>query len=431
MRFRYSQNNGRLEKKAVVYSQNEHKIDCAGIDGDAALLCKRLQQAGYETYIVGGAVRDLLLGSKPKDFDIATSARPQEIKRLIRNSRLIGRRFKLIHVFFPSKIIEVATFRSMADGTTGNTFGSIEDDVMRRDFTMNALFYDPVKELVIDYVGGVEDINRKLLKPVIPLGVIFKDDPVRMIRAVKYCAIANWDMPQALAAKIRANGALLAQISPSRLTEEITKMIKSPAAARIAQSLEEAGLYRYMQPAASALIKKDAAFKNSYYKRFTEAHEKETAPEMSSLVFALVADYVERETDWAQNGAEDAAILFREIFAKARHFVLPMNPPRIELERAIRQLFAEHGIALKKLRLGIFTRRRAGTAADKDGTASGKGNDGSENAAEGLGTTAVEPAGTTAKGAPKGKKRRNSGSKKRGKARRKEPDFDMDDELDL
>ncbi|MDR2490476.1 MAG: polynucleotide adenylyltransferase PcnB [Spirochaetaceae bacterium] len=366
MRYRYLKTNGRIEKKALVYSQSEHCINLGDIDHDAVSICRRLQDCGYETYIVGGAVRDLLMGKRPKDFDLATAARPPEIKRAIHNTRLIGRRFKLIHVFFGTKIIELATFRSSKDGTTGNTFGKIEEDVMRRDFTMNALFYDPVKEQVIDFVGGVEDIKSKLIKPIIPLGVIFKDDPVRMIRAVKYCAIAGWTIPQALYAKIRSNGALLKTISPSRLTEEITKIIKSPAAGGIIASLEETGLFMYLQPNASALLKKDKNYKKHFFDGLAAgavSEENTPPPSIANFLRLLIVDYVEMETDWTLPSGDAglaAAELYKNVFANARKFVLPMNPPRAELERALRAIFNEHGITVKKVRLknGGFHRRR-------------------------------------------------------------------------
>ncbi|MDR2520948.1 MAG: polynucleotide adenylyltransferase PcnB, partial [Spirochaetaceae bacterium] len=356
----------------VVYSQNEHGIALENIDADAVAICRQLQKAGYETYIVGGAVRDLLMRLRPKDFDLATCARPPEIKRLIRNSRLIGKRFKLVHVFYGSKIIELATFRSTTEGTTGNTFGKIEEDVMRRDFTMNALFYDPVGELVIDYVGGVEDIKNKLVKPIIPLGVIFKDDPVRMIRAAKYCAIAGWELPPALYAKIRANCALIKTISPSRLTEEITKFIKSDAAGTIAQSLEDLGLYAYLQPAASALMQADRNFRDRYLARLGEHRLGENslaenqlpaasaqADNLAPFLYGLVADYLEQSVDWAAV-PEDVGELYKTVFAKARAFILPMNPPRACLERVLRGIFQEHGISLKKTRLLSGTPERRG-----------------------------------------------------------------------
>ena len=146
MLIRYGkEQNGRLIKKAAVYTREEHKINFADVDSDAVFITGRLRANGHESYIVGGAVRDLILGKKPKDFDIVTDAIPARIKRIFRNSRIIGKRFRLVHVYFGPKIFEVSTFRSIKDGHTGNTYGAIEEDVLRRDFSCNALFYDPGK----------------------------------------------------------------------------------------------------------------------------------------------------------------------------------------------------------------------------------------------------------------------------------------------
>ena len=186
MLIRYSTDkNGRPVRKAVIYTKDEHKIPREKIDSDAFFVVSHLRNAGFDAYIVGGAVRDLLIGKHPKDFDIVTSATPSKIKRLFRNSRIIGKRFRLVHVFFGEKIFEVSTFRSIAEGSIGNVFGTMDEDVQRRDFSLNALYYDPLKEQVIDYVHGVEDIRRKLVRPIIPLDRIFVEDPVRMLRAVK------------------------------------------------------------------------------------------------------------------------------------------------------------------------------------------------------------------------------------------------------
>jgi poly(A) polymerase len=360
VRYRYSQKNGRAEKQAVIYSQDEHHIQFSDIDGSAFSVCSMLQKVGYETYIVGGAVRDLLLKRKPKDFDIATEARPPEIKRVIRNSRLIGRRFKLVHVFFGQKIIEVSTFRSIKDGTIGNTFGKIEEDVMRRDFTMNALFYDPVKQLLLDYVGGVNDIRAKTVKPIIPAGVIFKEDPVRMIRAVKYCAMAGWTLPAALYSKIRSQAPLLETVSPSRLTEEITKIIKSSSAPEIIKSLEDLNLFKYLQPAASALIKSDKAFAEKYFTSLAAPTEgKEKDGRVVSYLNGLIEDYLELATDWSLFTEKTAQDFYKETFKKIRAFIQPMNPPRAELEGAIRAIFTKQGLTVKKLRLqSRFSMRR-------------------------------------------------------------------------
>ena len=178
---------------ANVYLLAEHGIGSAAIDAGAAGICQRLVRAGHETYIVGGAVRDLLTGRRPKDFDIATSARPRQVAGLFRGARVIGRRFKLVHVPSGARVFEVATFRG-PDRTTANRYGTMDQDAFRRDFTFNALYYAPRSERLIDYVGGFEDIKRRTLHTIGTPEGSFIEDPVRMIRAAKYARLAGFTM---------------------------------------------------------------------------------------------------------------------------------------------------------------------------------------------------------------------------------------------
>ncbi|MDR2245700.1 MAG: polynucleotide adenylyltransferase PcnB [Treponema sp.] len=348
MRIRYSgTQDGRPVKKAVVYTRGEHTIRLDAVDKDAVYIVERLRANGYETYIVGGAVRDLILGAQPKDFDIVSAASPPRIKKLFRNSRIIGRRFRLVHVYFGPKLFEVSTFRSLKDGPTSNTYGSIEEDVLRRDFSLNALFYDPLKETVVDYVAGMKDIREKRIRPIIPLSMIFQDDPVRMIRAVKYAAATSFKLPWRLAWKIRRQAPLLSGVSPSRLTEEILKIIHSPCAVRIIESLDSFGLYHYLQPEAAALLRRDASFRSRYIKGFAGLAlkpEADRAP--GETMAALFRDFLEETVDWEGEILEN----YKTAFLEARRFVLPMNPPRAEVDHAIRLIFGEHGLAVKKLR---------------------------------------------------------------------------------
>ena len=171
-------------------------LDRAAIDPDADRVVRKLTRAGYKAYLVGGCVRDLLVNRTPKDFDVATSATPNEIKATFRNSRIIGRRFRLAHVFFGSKIIEVSTFRANPRDEDDhdllirrdNVFGSETEDARRRDFTINGLFYDVEREEVIDHVGGLADLEAKLLHTIGDPDIRFQEDPVRMLRAIKFAA---------------------------------------------------------------------------------------------------------------------------------------------------------------------------------------------------------------------------------------------------
>ena len=374
MRFRYStEENGKLVKKAIVYTLDEHRINVSDVDNQALYIIERLQASGYETYIVGGAVRDLILGKKPKDFDIVTAASPVKIKKIFRNARIIGRRFRLVHVYFGPKIFEVSTFRSMKDGPTSNTFGTIEEDVLRRDFSLNALFYDPLKQLVVDYVGGMKDIKKQLIRPIIALSSIFTDDPVRMIRAVKYGAVTGFRLPFSLKRRIRKHSSLLAGISPSRLTEEIFKIIHSPHVLEIVESLDAMGLYRYLQPRAAELFQSKPLYKTRYLKSITALSSEGFKDLRGQALSVLVRDYLEDNVDWdgKQNSTDDnpgqrpLMDRYKNAFYLARQFVLPMNPPRMEMDAALRLLFAEHGLPLKKSR---FNERRRSRPALLKGT---------------------------------------------------------------
>lgn len=359
MRIRYgTTQDGRPIKKAIVYTRDEHAIRIDAVDKDAVYIVERLRANGYETYIVGGAVRDLILGQHPKDFDIVSAASPARIKKIFRNSRIIGRRFRLVHVYFGPKIFEVSTFRSLKDGPTSNTYGSIEEDVLRRDFSVNAIFYDPLKEIVVDYVGGMKDLRGKRIRPIIPISMIFQDDPVRMIRAVKYAVTTSCRLSWRLAWKIRRQAPLLAEVSPSRLTEEILKIIHSPYSAKIIENLESFGLYGYLQPEASALLRRDASFRSRYLKGFADlALKPDAARAPGETMAALIRGFLEEIIDWEGEIIEN----YKKAFLEARRFVLPMNPPRASLDHGVRIIFGEHGLTVKKSRLFLSQPRQAGS----------------------------------------------------------------------
>ena len=344
MRYRYSAGkDGKPEKKAVIYTCDEHGINFANVDAEAVNIIKRLKNAGFDSYIVGGAVRDLILGKKPKDFDIVSAASPGRIKKIFRNSRIIGRRFRLVHVYFWERIFEVSTFRSLKDGHTSNTFGTIDEDVLRRDFTLNALYYDPEQQSVVDYVGGMNDINKKQIKPIIALTEIFTDDPVRMIRAAKYAAKTGFTIPMNLKMKIANQSNLLSTISPSRLTEEIFKIIHSEKAADIVDLLDKMGLYAFLQPQASALMRKNPNFRKSYLQGMEDL--KNSGGRKGYALSALFTDYLESIDEWKPGPIEN----FKEVFKTARSFVLPMNPPRFEMEHALKKFLTSHGITVKRV----------------------------------------------------------------------------------
>jgi poly(A) polymerase len=343
MRYRYSTSeDGKPVKKAIIYTRDEHGINFADVDSDAISIIKKLKGAGFDSYIVGGAVRDLILGKKPKDFDIVSAASPTRIKKIFRNSRIIGRRFRLVHVYFGQRIFEVATFRSLKDGHTSNTFGTIDDDVLRRDFTMNALFYYFEQQIVVDYVNGMKDIKNKQVKNIINISDIFTDDPVRMIRAVKYAAAADFSIPLNLKMKISSQSYLLKSISHSRLTEEILKIINSDKASAIVDLLDKMGLYSYLQPQAAELMRKNPNYRKNYLQ--TMAALKGEESQRGQALASLFRDYLESTCDWKPGLVEN----YKEICKTARTFVLPMNPPRFELEYAIKKFLSSKGITIKR-----------------------------------------------------------------------------------
>src|SRR5262245_5569974 len=208
------------------------------IDPDALKILQRLKRHGYEAYLVGGCVRDLLLGRRPKDFDIATAARPRQIKRLFRNSRIIGRRFKLVHVTFGNKIIEVSTFRGTPEGTPendllilrDNAFGTQEEDALRRDLTVNALFFDTEQGVVIDWTGGQRDLERRVIRTIGDPRVRVREDPVRILRAVKFATRLRFAIDRDLYEAMQEYHAEISRAAPPRVLEEILRILGSGVA---------------------------------------------------------------------------------------------------------------------------------------------------------------------------------------------------------
>ncbi|MBO4403920.1 MAG: polynucleotide adenylyltransferase PcnB [Treponema sp.] len=346
---------GKPVQKAVIYTKSEHKISLANIDPDALFVVSRLKETGFDAYIVGGAVRDLIIGKKPKDFDIVTDATPSRIKRIFRNSRIIGKRFRLVHVFFGDKIFEVSTFRSTVDGSVGNSFGTMDEDVMRRDFSLNALYYCPDKEQVIDYVDGVNDIRKGIIKPVIPLDRIFTEDPVRMLRAVKYSSTTGCKMPRALKKKIRESSSLLTPVSPSRLTEEMLKILNSGHAQKIVEAALETDLYACLQPSATNLMIESRSFEKKYMTSLRELDEavfKDPSLRLGEKLYYILRDFLSEATDWEKEvkDAGSPSELFKLAWSRSRNFVLPMNPQRTELDYAVVKMLKSFGVPFKENR---------------------------------------------------------------------------------
>ena len=303
----------------VVVPRSEHGLSRQDIDPDALRVLYRLHASGFEAYLVGGSVRDLLLGRRPKDFDIGTSAHPHDVKRLFRNCWIIGRRFRLAHVRFGTKTIEVATFRRQVTGTQGpqeqhfrpdqpgeaplpvvagpssevseeaidrpilrdNEYGSPEEDAFRRDFTMNALFYDIGTFSIIDYTGGLQDLQARVIRCIGDPDVRFVEDPVRMLRALVLAARLDFEVDAEVMAAIERKAPLIAQASSARLLEEYYKILRSGHARSCFDNLADSGLLEHMSP---ELLNDDGqlteAFEaiDNYRRRFDDAPATLTNP---------------------------------------------------------------------------------------------------------------------------------------------------------
>ena len=248
--------------KPRIYHSTDHQIDEEQIDADAIFVLETLQKAGHTAYLVGGGVRDLLLGYIPKDYDISTSATPEEIKSLFRNCILIGRRFRLAHVRFGRKVIEVATFR-MGDNEDDtliafdNEFGSEEEDVLRRDFTINGLFYNHSNQTVIDYVGGFEDARKRLLRCIGNPEIRFRQDPVRMIRLLKFRARFGLEVEEPTINAMLSNRSEILKSSPARILEELLRMLESGSSLSFIKLLAEYGYLEILLPNLAAALSKE------------------------------------------------------------------------------------------------------------------------------------------------------------------------------
>ena len=239
-----------------VIPRDSHGIGREAISYGSRKVCEVLHERGYAAYVVGGAVRDLLLGLRPKDFDVATDAYPEDVHKVFRRSRLIGRRFKLVHVLFGDEIVEVSTFRARVASETDehgrvvrdNIYGTLEDDAIRRDFTINALYYDPANETILDYHNGMRDLQRKSVRIVGDARSRYREDPIRMLRAVRFAAKAGFEIDERTRKPIRELAHLLENVPPSRVYEEMQKLLLSGHAATALARLRSEGLHHGLLP---------------------------------------------------------------------------------------------------------------------------------------------------------------------------------------
>jgi len=272
-----------LTPELHVISRAEHGISRRQISQNCLKVLYALNEAGYQAFIVGGGVRDLLLGMKPKDFDIATSATPEEIRALFRNSRIIGRRFRIVHVHFGREILEVSTFRALATDTLevaegrlakenrhldsvhstegmilrDNVYGTIEEDVRRRDFTVNALYYTVQNFEVFDYVDGLADIDRRCLRMIGNPELRYREDPVRVLRAIRLAAKLNFSIEPVTEAPLRQCAQLLQSIPAARLFDEFLKLFFAGSGLETYRLLDQYGVFNILFPDAASAIGKN------------------------------------------------------------------------------------------------------------------------------------------------------------------------------
>ena len=331
--------------KRVEVAKSEHQIDPSLVDERAAKVVQTLVDGGHEAYIVGGAVRDLLLGLRPKDFDVATDATPEQVKALFRRAFIIGRRFRIVHVVFGrgrqdrglSEVIEVSTFRALMDpaaaeqvagnektlknegGRTANTthvvdaegrvlrdnvWGPQIEDAARRDFTVNAMYYDPVRELVVDYHGGIKDAKKKLLRMIGDPETRYREDPVRIIRAVRFAAKLGFEIEPKTRAPIQAMSTLLENVPPSRLFDEMIKLLQTGHSLASIDELRKQGLHRGTFPVLDTLL--DESRGSAAHREFvrlaladTDRRVGEGKPVAPSFLLACML-WHDVQTQWSQ-----------------------------------------------------------------------------------------------------------------------------------
>lgn len=256
--------SGKPGQEPRVYGPGDHPIRRNQLSGGALQVIRKLQEGGFNAFVVGGAVRDLLLGFEPKDFDVATNATPEQVKPLFRRAFIIGRRFRLVHVHAGPEPIEVSTFRAAQTGDdatdehgrllSDNVYGSQAEDAARRDFTINALYFDPSTEEVWDYVGGVADIRARRLRLIGPPTTRYREDPVRMLRAVRLAAKLGVAIEPKTAAPIQKLAGLMQNVPPARLFDEMQKLLLSGHATETLRSLRAHGLSHGLLPLLDVIL---------------------------------------------------------------------------------------------------------------------------------------------------------------------------------
>ncbi len=341
---------GRSVPVCRIYTSKEHPIRNSMIDRDALWAVRKIQASGGEAYIVGGSIRDILLGNIPKDYDIGTSLSPRQVQKLFWNSRIIGRRFRIVHLFFGSKIIEVTTFRSdeenFEDGNN-NIYGTIEQDARRRDFSINALYYNPKTCEILDFADSMKDFEKKRIRSLIPLSYSFSEDPVRMIRAVKYKVTTGFSFSFGVALALRLNAPSLQDCPTSRLTDEIVKILSSGHSSDIIHELYHYRLLQHILPS-YAVHSELPSMRKSLSELDSIVMEKKRAGEQmvgkSEMFYYMIRSSVIVDTSH-QTPYEE---LLRDVFRQAKVMLSPITPSNVDLEKAAASVLEFNGIKSRK-----------------------------------------------------------------------------------
>ncbi len=342
----------------VVTMREDHTISRRDIDEDALKVLYRLVRNDFTAYLVGGGVRDLLLGRKPKDFDISTNAKPEEIRALFRNCILIGRRFRLAHIRYGEKIIETSTFRRTPECIVDpadpdadlfqrddNQFGTPQEDALRRDFTVNGLFYDIESFSIIDYVGGMEDLAAKRIRCIGDPCIRFREDPVRMVRAIRFASRLDFSLDEETRDAIVRHADELSKASPARLLEEITRLFAFSSGEKAVRLLQETGLLKVILPEVSDALANEHVDAGQFWRRLRALDKGDTVmPDASpSLIFSVLlldALKLKLERDWPP---EDFP---RLRFDKVHSFLEPLAQrlrfPRKMVDRIVHIYLGQH-----------------------------------------------------------------------------------------
>ncbi len=348
--------------KRLEIPRAQHQIDVAQLPNSALTVVRTLQQAGFEAYIVGGAVRDLLLGFKPKDFDVATNATPEEVKPLFRRAILIGRRFRIVHVMFGREIIEVSTFRASMDTQSNfrvggdernvrdlagkhravdesgrvlrdNVWGPQDQDAARRDFTVNALYYDPTRDIVVDYHHGLRDIKARTLRMIGDPATRYREDPVRLLRVARFAAKLGFGIDPATRAPIAEHTALLRNVPSARLFDETIKLLQTGHALASLEQLRGLGLHKGLLPLIDVALNQPQgeAFVMAAL-RDTDARLAEGKTASPSFLFACLL-WPQVNSHWAELQTEGVPAI--AALDQAAEDVLSAQAERLAIQRRI------------------------------------------------------------------------------------------------